>query len=265
MGPLGGNIAQTEIIITNRDPSPQSCEVAMLFHQGTSGGPEVSFNEPFGQLVGHNLLRTSLSRGGAQIFTLTPTDAEQLIVGAVWVFVQSPCSVDSLQVQGRYLLRNRIDGEIEEIFSVSGQGPQEWLGDGDCQVLTGIFGTGRDVGFASVTSNPEKGAPPGTWLHFRSFDLEGNLIGNPPSGEISGAQSAFFPWSFEEPTIIEMCLDVPEPVSGSLADGTTDSNFYISTLAVGVMQTEISQQWTDEIFVDVFPAGSPSAWSDPGP
>ena len=265
MGVLGINTAQTEIILTNRDPDPDACEVALLFHQGTSEAPEVSFNDPGGRLVGHNFYLTSLPRGGAQIFTLTPTDADQLVIGAVWVFARSPCSVDSLQVQGRYLLRNRIDGEIEEIFSVSGQGPQEWLGDGDCQVLTGIFGTGRDVGFASVTSNPEQGAPLDTWLHFRSFDLEGNLIGNPPSVEISGAQSAIFPWSFEEPTIIEMCLDVPEPVSDSLADGTTDSNFYISTLAVGVMQTAISQQWTDEAFADVFPAGSPSAWSDPGP
>ncbi len=151
MGPLGENIAQTEIILTNRDPLHPSCEVGLLFHQGTSEGPEVSFNDPDAQLVGHNLLQTSLSRGGARIFTLTPADAEQLVVGAVWVFVQSPCSVDSLQVQGRYLLENRIDGEIEEIFSVSSQSPQEWLGDGDCQVLTGIFGPGRDVGFASVT------------------------------------------------------------------------------------------------------------------
>ena len=265
MGVLGGNTAQTEIILTNRDPGPDACEVALLFHQGTSEAPEVSFNDPAGRLVGHNFYLTSLPRGGAQIFTLTPTDADQLVIGAVWVFARSPCSVDSLQVQGRYLLRNRIDGEIEEIFSVSGQGPQEWLGDGDCQILTGIFGTGRDVGFASVTSNPEQGAPPDTWLHFRSFDLEGKLIGNPPSVEISGAHSAFFPWSFEEPIIIEMCLDVPDPVAGSLADGTTDSNFYISTLAVGVMQTEISQQWTDESFVDVFPSGSSSAWTGSGP
>ena len=255
MGPLGENIAQTKIILTNQDPHHPSCEVGLLFHRGTSEGPEVSFNDPEAQIVGHNLLRTSLSRGGAQIFTLTPADAQQLVTGAVWVFVQSPCSVDSLQVQGRYLLKNRIDGEIEEIFSVSGQGPQEWLGDGDCQVLTGIFGAGRDVGFASVTRNPEQGAPLDTWLHFRSFDLEGKLIGNPPSVEISGAHSAFFPWSFEEPTIIEMCLEVPE----------TDSDFYLSTLAIGITQTGTKQQWSDEIFVDVFPAGSPSAWSDPGP
>ena len=255
MGPLGENIAQTEIILTNRDPRHPSCEVGLLFHQGTSEGPEVSFNDPDAQLVGHNLLQTSLSRGGARIFTLTPADAEQLVVGAVWVFVQSPCSVDSLQVQGRYLLENRIDGEIEEIFSVSSQSPQEWLGDGDCQVLTGIFGPGRDVGFASVTREPEQGAPVGTWLHFRSFDLEGNLTGNPPSLEISGGHNASFPWSFEEPTIIEMCLEVPE----------TDSDFYLSTLAVGVMQTGIKQQWSDEIFVDSFPSAQPSAWSETVP
>ena len=188
-----------------------------------------------------------------------------MVVGAVWVFVRSPCSVDSLQVQGRYLLENRINGEIEEIFSVSSQSPQEWLGDGDCQVLTGIFGVGRDVGFASVTSNPEQGAPIDTWLHFRSFDLEGNPTDNPPSLEISGGQKAFFPWSFEEPPLIEMCLDVPEPVSGFLADGAKDSNFYISTIAIGVTQTGNREQWSDEIFVDAFPSEQPSAWSDPVP
>ena len=255
MGPLGENIAQTEIILTNREPIHQACEVALLFHRGTSEGPEVSFNDPEAQIVGHNLLRTSISRGGAQIVTLTPTDTQQLVIGAVWVFVQSPCSVDSLQVQGRYLLENRVDGEIAEIFSVSSQSPQEWLGDGDCQVLTGIFGEGHDVGFASVTREPEQGAPAGTWLHFRSFDLEGNRTGNPPSLEISGGHNASFPWSFEEPTIIEMCLEVPE----------TDSDFYLSTLAIGITQTGTRQQWSDEIFVDVFPSNQPSAWSEPDP
>ena len=255
MGPLGENIAQTEIILTNRDPIRQACEVALLFHRGTSEGPEVSFNDPDARLAGHNLLRTSISRGGARIFTLTPADAQQLVTGAVWVFVQSPCSVDSLQVQGRYLLENRIDGEIAEIFSVSSQSPKEWLGGGDCQVLTGIFGPGRDVGFASVTREPEQGAPAGTWLHFRSFDLEGKPTGNPPSLEISGGHNASFPWSFEEPTIIEMCLEVPE----------TDSNFYLSTLAVGITQTGTRQQWSDEIFVDAFPTEHPSAWSEPDP
>ena len=53
MGPLGGNISQTEVILTNRDPTHQSCEVGLLFHQGTSEGPEVSFNDPDAQLVGH--------------------------------------------------------------------------------------------------------------------------------------------------------------------------------------------------------------------
>ena len=152
-------------------------------------------------------------------------------------------------------MESRIDGEIEEIFSVSSQSPQEWLGDGDCQVLTGIFGAGRGVGFASVTREPEQGAPTGTWLHFQSFDLEGNPTGNPPSLEISGGHNASFPWSFEKPTIIKMCLEVPE----------TDSNFYLSTLAIGITQTGNKQQRSDEIFVDAFPSEQPSAWSDPVP
>ena len=251
MGPLAENDAQAEILLTNRDPKPQSCDVAVLFHQGVSEGPEILFD---GQAVEENLLHMTIPRGGAQILTLT-ADSAELVVGAVSVFVQAPCSPNSLQVQARYLVEDRLNGEIDEVFSVTGQSSRDWLGDGDCQVLTGVFGAGRNLGFASVTTEPGLGAPAGTQLHFRAFDLDGNLNGDLPSLEVTGEQSAIFPWDLNEPTIVEMCLDAPG----------TDSDFQLSTIAIGILQTGNNVQWSDEGFADVIRSRKPSAWSDSGP
>ena len=60
MGPLAENDAQAEILLTNRDPKPQSCDVAVLFHQGVSEGPEILFD---GQAVEENLLHMTIPRG----------------------------------------------------------------------------------------------------------------------------------------------------------------------------------------------------------
>ena len=251
MGPLGENDAQAEILITNRDPKPESCNVAMLFHQGVSEGPEILFD---GQAAEGNLLYMTIPRGGARILSLT-ADSADLVVGAVSVFAQAPCSANSLQVQARYLVEDQLNREIDEIFSVAGQSPQDWLGDGDCQVLTGVFGTGRNLGFASVTTEPGLRAPADTQLHFRAFDLDGTLTGDLPSLEITGQQSAMFPWHLQEPTIIEMCLDVPG----------TDSDFQLSTIAIGILEKGNNVQWSDEAFADVIRWRRPSAWSDSGP
>ena len=251
MGPLGENDAQAELLITNRDPKPESCNVAVLFHQGVSDGPEILFG---GQTLDGNLLQTTILRGGARILSLT-ADSTELAVGAVSVFVQAPCSPDSLQVQARYLVEDRMHGEIDEVFSVAGQSSREWLGNGDCQVLTGIFGAGRNLGFASVNTEPGLSAPAGTQLHFRTFDLEGNLTGDLPSLEVTGEQSAMFPWDLQEPTIVEMCLDVPG----------TDSDFQLSTIAIGVLQKGNNVQWSDESFADVIRWRRSSAWPETDP
>ena len=170
------------------------------------------------------------------------------------MFVQAPCSARSLQVQARYLVDDRLNREIDEVFSVAGQSSREWLGDGDCQVLTGVFGAGRNLGFASVTTEPGLSAPADTQLHFRAFDLDGTLTGDLPSLEITGEQSAVFPWDLQEPTVIEMCLDVPG----------TDSDFQLSTIAIGILEEGHNVQWSDEAFADVIRWRKPSAWSDSG-
>ena len=250
MGPLGEGDAHAEILMTNRSGFA-SCDLALLFHQGTFEAPQVLFdNEP---LEG-NLFEATLSRGAARILTLT-TDSDELVVGAISVFVRAPCSITSFQVRGRYLVEDRSNEDIQELFSVSGQTPREWLGNGDCQVLTGAFGPGRNLGFASVTTEPNVGAPTGTQLHFQAFDLEGNPIEKPPSMKVTGAQTASFPWSFQEPTILKMCLEVPDP----------ESPFQLSTIAIGVVQKGNNVQWSDEPAVEVVPRDHPSSWPDTRP
>ena len=237
MGPLGQNISRTEIVVTNAGPVGRACDLALLFHRGASEAPHALFN---GRAAEGNFIRTNLPAGGARIFTLTPADPAELAVGAVSVFTRAPCSSGSLDVQGRYLLEHESTGEIDEVFSVAGQRPEEWLSDGDCRVLTGVFGTGRDVGFAVVAGEPGQAAPPGTELRYRSFDLDGNLIGEPGGLPVSGRHEPQFPWEFSEPTIIEMCLQVPEG----------QSDFHASVIAVGITETGNNIQWSDEILVD---------------
>ena len=206
MGPLAESVATTEVVITYKGPEAAACEAAVLFHRGTSQAPPVSFNDRF---LDSNLLRMTIPQGGARILTLADPDAEELVAGAVSVFARSPCSADSLHVQGRTLLENKIDGEIEEMFTMATQSPGDWMADGDCRVLTGVFGNGHNVGFATVTAEPGQAAPSGTRLDFQAFDLEGNFTGALPGLEISGDHQSLTPWSFDQPRIIEMCLDVP--------------------------------------------------------
>ena len=206
MGPLGESIARTEIAITHRDPWETDCEVAVLFHQGTAQAPTVSFN---GQFPDQNLLHSTIPRGGAEILTLTAPDATEATVGAVSVFTRSACSAGSLRVQGRALLENRVDGDVEELYSVGSEYPGNWLEDGDCLRWTVHYGNGDDAFFAIVPAQPGQAAPPGTQLHFRAFDLKGNLVGALDSLEVTGGHQAYSPGEFDRPTIIEMCLDVP--------------------------------------------------------
>ena len=234
MGPQGESIAETEVVITHKAAQPADCEMALLFHQGNSPAPAVSFN---GRFLDQNLLQATIPRGGAEILTLRAPDAKEPAVGAVYVFSRSPCTPDTLHVRGRYLLENRTDGEIEELFSVAGQPPRDWLGDGDCRRLTGVFGKGRDVVFTAVTAEPGRAAPPGTQLHSRAFDLKGNFIRHLTSLEISGRYQFLLPWEFDRPTIIQMCLDVP---------GT--SNFKLAVTSTGTMTTGTKVQYATESF-----------------
>lgn len=247
LGNQGESTATTELVIANSDPNPSACEVTLLFHQGTSEGQAVSFN---GQPMDRNLYQATIPREGAEIVTLTAPEAQDLVTGAVFVYARSPCTAASLHVQGRSLIENRSNGEIEELLSVAGQSPRDWLGDGDCRILTAIFGNGRNVSLASVTAQPGSAAPAGTELRFRAFDLTGKLTGNSSSLAVSGARHSSEPWQFDQPRIIEMCLEIP---------GT--SNFQTALMAFGSKATSGKTQVTAESFADAYRVGDLTAWS----
>ena len=206
LGPLGGAVAGAEIVLTNRDPGPAACEAALLFHRGASEAPPVSFDGLFPE---GNLIGATLPRGGASVLTLAAPDARAPLAGALSLFTRSPCTNDSLHLEGRTLLTGEADGEIEEMFSLDAQSREDWLGDGDCRMLTGVFGNGREERIVVVTAEPGGAAPPGTRLHARAFDLEGNFMGGLASLEVSGSHQVLPPWNLGSPRIIELCLDVP--------------------------------------------------------
>ena len=231
-GTLGESVATTEVIVTHKAPGAADCELAFLFHRGTSPAPAVAFN---GRFTDRNLFRTTVPRGGGTVVTLEAPDAGELTAGAVYIFTRSPCTPDSLDVQGRFLLENRNDGTIEELFSLTSRSQPDWLGHGDCRVLTGMFGNGRNVGIASVTAEPGMAAPPGTHLLFRAFDLKGGFIRRLSALDVSGAYQALTPWEFAQPVTLQMCLDVP---------GSGD--FQLAVTAIGAKATGAKVQYTSE-------------------
>ena len=220
VGPLGESVARTELVLTNRAPRSEGCEAAVLFDRGTGPARAVSFD---GRFPEGNLLRAAIPRGGAEVLTLEAPGGEASRTGAVHVFTRSPCTASSLQVQGRILLENPGSGEVKEMVSLPAQSPQDWLGDGDCRVLTGVFGNGRDVVLAAVTTQPDHPAPPGTRLGLRAFDLTGKFLRPLPGLEISGAQRVLPVGAFHRPLIIEACLNVPG----------TGSPFRLAASAIG--------------------------------
>ena len=244
-GPLDESVATTEVVITHKDPGIADCELAFLFHRGTSPAPAVAFN---GRFADQNLFRTSVPRGGAKVLNLASPDARELTAGAAYVFTRSPCTADSLHVQGRVLLESRIDGDIEELFALTAQSPGNWLGHGDCRVLTGMFGNGRNVGIASVTAEPGMAAPPGTQLLFKAFDLQGGFIRRLSALDVSGAYQALTPWEFDRPMALQMCLDV--------AGGT---DFGLAVTAIGAKATGAKVQYATERWrTDSEPEGATS-------
>ena len=234
-GPLGESRAATEVVITHKDPAAADCQVAFLFHRGTSPAPAVAFN---GQFPDRNLFRTTVPRGGATVLNLASPDAGQLTTGALYVFARSPCAADSFHVQGRVLLEDRIDGSIEEMFSFPSRSPQDWLGHGDCRVLTGMFGNGGNLKIASVTAEPGVEAPAGTRLLFKAFDRGGNFISRLSGSEVSGVHQSLPLWEFDQPTTLQMCLDVPGK-----------SNFQLAVTAIGTTASGAKVQYVTEPFI----------------
>ena len=239
VGPLGGSIARTEVVLTNRDPGAGSCEAALLFGRGTDPAGAVSFN---GRFPEGNLLRTTVPRGGARILTLEGPEGEGGRTGAVHLFTRSPCSDSSLAVEGRILMEDPGSGEIEELVPLPRQSPEEWLGDGDCRVLTGVFGNGREVALSVATAEPGHSAPPGTTLDLRAFDLKGAFTRRLPGLEINGVQQVLSTGRWSRPLVIEACLNVPG----------TRSSFRLAVTAIGSKDSGSGAQFG----IESLPGGS---------
>ena len=251
LGRLAESTVTTEVVLANGDPNPGACEVALLFHQGLSEGPAIRFN---GQTGERNLFQATLPREGAESVVLSLPQAQDLLTGAVHVYARSPCTDASLHVQGRSLIENRNSGDIEELVPLAGQSPRDWLGDGDCRVLTGVFGDGRQLSLASATTRPGSAAPAGATLRLRTFDLSGRPAAAPPSLAVSGAVQSSQPWAFDQPRIVEMCLEIP---------GT--SLFRTALAAFGSKTTRHKRQVSAERFADAYRLGDPTPWSATAP
>ena len=205
-GPVGEGLARAEVVITHRDPDVTGCAVAVLFHRGAAPAPVVAFNDLY--LEG-NRYSSKIPRGGAGIVTLTAPESGEAAEGAVTVFTQSPCGADSLRIQGRVMIESRGDGEIEEMYALAGQRSEEWLGDGGCWRVTGVFGEGRGLKWSMTGAEPGQAAPAGTRLQFAVLDAEGNYRGFLPGLGISGAHQVWSPGALDGLATVEMCLDVP--------------------------------------------------------
>ena len=76
-----------------------------------------------------------------------PLRGEASRTGAVYVFTRSPCRDSSLKVAGAHpAARTRRAKRWRSWHRCSASRLGDWLGDGDCRVLTGVFGDGTRCG-----------------------------------------------------------------------------------------------------------------------
>ena len=80
--------------------------------------------------------------------------------------------------------------------------------------------------------------------------MNGRLSGSSSSLAVSGARNSSEPWAFDQPRIIEMCLEIP---------GT--SNFQTALMAFASKTTSRKTQITAASFADAFRVGDLTAWS----
>lgn len=95
-----------------------------------------------------------------------------------------------------------------------------------------------------MTARPGRAAPAGTRLNLRSFDAGGNFIQPLPGIPLSGAQDTLWPWNFNQPGIIEMCLEVPGA-----------SRFQTALIAIGSQATASKAQYSAQAFADAYRVG----------
>ena len=127
-----------------------------------------------------------------------------------------------------------------EAFSVLPQAEQDWLGDGDCRLLSNRFGSQDNIGLAMVTARAGEAAPSGTRMTFEAYDWQGNFVEEPPSLEVTGEQHALNPWKFGEPRLIKLCLNLPD-------DQPTD--FRLSLISIAARISSRSVQYSSSALI----------------
>ena len=70
---------------------------------------------------------------------------------------------------------------------------------------------------------------------------------------LTGVQDLFWPWTFSQPRIIEMCLEVPGA-----------SNFQTAVIAIASQTGGSREQYASQRFADAFRAGEAAAWGVAG-
>ena len=226
-GDLNGLDSWTETVFTNM--AQESCLVALTFSQGTQDAPSVQFNN---NVYDRNQVTFALPAGSTQSVEITSLDGS-FIHGAL--YIEPECSFMSLNIQGRYLVQDQ-QGIIQEVYSIAPETHLDWLEEGQCKILTSKFGNGRDVGLAFVTSRPRREAPSGSQLTFNAYTWDGERAETLAPIPVTGRKTALNPWELEEPRMMEICLDIPEP----------GSQFQLAIIAVGAKATRGRVQYFTE-------------------
>ncbi len=255
MGPLGsGSSAFTGILITNKDPNQESCDVGIIFHQGSAIGQQIpNIN---GQPT--DIAADQIPRGGIRWFDLT---SDQLIQGSVTVFVGAPCTKESVSVQGTYFIGDleNPQGGISESFTIRANDESTWLKDQRCLAISVKKGTrepsgiGQGLGIAISSVNPGQPAAAGTDLQTMIFGQDGEFIGE-DFRQITGLHETFFPG--------DAFTEVEGKITFIFCLTSSDANYQADLSAVNV-NTRGPQdvQFDAPIFADGFESGDTTSWS----
>ena len=264
-GPVGEEIATTNVIITNRVPPRrgivtrsflpkaaglETCEAMVRFSRGATAGVPVRINgEPTSAVT------VSIPEGGASRLTL---ESDGLAQGVLSITTSLPCLPDSLSVSGNYLIRSPV-GELLEAFTIRPNTAESWLVNDRCHAVstvqdpTGSNGLGQNMGLAVSSVVPGDQFPDGTEVDLSFFNDSGSAIGT-TSIPFDGTHRAVFPFPDElEGTVTAVfCLD-------------TDPEFR-RALDMTIVKVFSSRgfQFGSALLADTFQVDDPSAWNELG-
>lgn len=260
MGDLGnGQLAATELILTNRDPAQPTCTAIVLLNSATTSQSPVFFN---GDTAADNTLQIEIPQGGSR--KLRITSGGDLITGAVTVATMDPCGQDSISGTGRFEIAE--GDQIKEFYSIAPNDPQTWLRDKHCVAISTCFHRnatsgefGNNLGVALTGVDPGLVPPQDTIFQSSIFDAQGNPIAAPQTMSFDGSHQGVFP--------LDSFQGLPDgAVTLILCLFSSDPQFQadLTPIQVGT-DTQGGVQFDSSIFADGFESGDTSAWSIENP